>query len=196
MVVAVMKFIVFEGLDGSGKTTQARLLHDRIRNVLKEKVLYTFEPTNNDIGRLIRQYLKGEISLDPKSLPYLFAADRALHLYDDIIPELQHSHVICDRYILSSYAYQPEIAKSLNEKFPSPDLTFYLRVSPEFALERMKTKDKDKHENLETQKRAYLEYERQAETRKNWVSFKTINGEDTKENISEQIWYYYTRSII
>ncbi|MCF1193565.1 dTMP kinase, partial [Mangrovimonas sp. AS39] len=94
--------------DGSGKTTQAHLLLDRIHETEPGvRAFYTFEPTNNDIGRLIRQHLKGEISLDPKSLPYLFAADRAIHLYGEkyenygILAQLETDHIICDRYVLS-----------------------------------------------------------------------------------------------
>lgn len=135
-------FIVFEGLDGSGKTTQAKLLADRLSE-RGRRVHLTAEPTTGPIGAELRHYLAHRLSFDPRVLPYLFAADRADHLYNaesGILAALASGvTVICDRYVLSSLAYQSteaarELVETLNRDFPPPDLTVYLDVTPEEGL--------------------------------------------------------------
>ncbi len=138
------KFIVFEGLDGSGQSTQASLLVD----FLKEKGIkahLTKEPTDNLIGGLIRGQLKGEWSSEAECLQLLFTADRAHHLEKEIIPLLDSgAWVICDRYLFSTIAFGSleiedwEWLKGLNKRFPLPDLAFFLRVSPKECIRRMK----------------------------------------------------------
>jgi dTMP kinase len=148
-------FIVLEGIDGSGTTTQ---LH-QIAEWLTEQghgVHQTWEPTDNLIGRQIRSLLRGETGpVEPAVLALLFAADRLDHWAVEIQPNLEKgSHVLCDRYVGSSLAYQGltlDLAwvQQINARAKCPDLTIYLRVSPELALARIQARDGERRELFE-----------------------------------------------
>lgn len=136
------RFIVFEGIDGSGKTTQARLLGDALVS-RGRRVHLTCEPTNGPVGSVLRQFLQKRLEFDSRSLPYLFAADRSDHIFNQrngVEAALRRGvDVICDRYILSTFAYQGDLAsfellESLNRAFPLPDITFFLEVDPERGM--------------------------------------------------------------
>lgn len=150
-------FIVFEGLDGSGTSTQARAVAAALREGGDEAWL-TAEPTEGEIGRLIRRYLGGEIPLAPGAdgralLALLFAADRNDHLSrpnEGVEARLERGeHVICGRYVLSSLAYEGEDdaeyarVRELNRDFRRPDLTVYLDCPVEVSLERLRTTRSD-----------------------------------------------------
>jgi len=136
-------FVVFEGPDGSGLSTQTNLLTKWFR-AKGEKVLLTKEPTNNMIGGVIRTILKKEWKVDMKTFALLFSADRAHHLSSEIEPALKDGfNVICDRYILSTLAFNVERGtlewlKELNSKFRRPDFVFELDVPGKICLERIK----------------------------------------------------------
>src|SRR3989338_2983887 len=99
------KFIVFEGLDGAGSSTQANRLADYLR-LSGKKAIVTKEPTNNMIGGLIRGQLTSDWKTWPECLQLLFSADRAHHLEKEIIPLLKQGiTVITDRYFFSTLAY-------------------------------------------------------------------------------------------
>ncbi len=136
------KFIVFEGLDGAGTTTQARLVTDWLRDKGLAAHL-THEPSDGPAGLLIRLALTGRLlgrsgnksgKLDERTLALFFAADRMDHLQSTILPCLDEGmHVISDRYYLSSFAYQSlEVAldwvRQLNRFCLKPDVTFLLDV--------------------------------------------------------------------
>ena len=134
------KFIVFEGIDGSGTTTQAKLLWEAMSDAH-----LTQEPTTGRMGRLARQIIR-EAPEDeplPSSLAYLFAGDRHEHVvkHGGILSLMRDQKtIICDRYIMSSFAYQygqNDLVQYLNNHFPVPDLTFYLDVSIDVAMERI-----------------------------------------------------------
>lgn len=145
-------FIVFEGIDSSGKTTQAELLKDYFLSI-KEPAVISPEPSNGIIGNLIRQALKKRINfsrdrnLFDEQMAYLFAADRHDHLYNDIDGVFKliqdNHHVISTRYYFSSLAYNCETVekfafiKKLNDRFPNPDLTIYLDIPIEVSLLRL-----------------------------------------------------------
>lgn len=145
-------FIVFEGIDSSGKTTQAELLKQYFLGI-NEQAVISPEPSNGIIGNLIRQALKQRIvfskqqNLFDEQMAYLFAADRHDHLYNDIdgVFKLIHDnyHVISTRYYFSSLAYncdtpeQSNFIKKLNDRFPNPDLTIYLDIPIAVSLERL-----------------------------------------------------------
>jgi dTMP kinase len=132
-------FIVFEGPDGSGLSTQSRLLMECYRSK-NNKVLLTKEPTNSMIGGIIRSVLKKEWEVDMKTFALLFSADRAYHLSSQIEPALKDGyHVICDRYILSTLAFNVEKGtlkwlKQLNSKFRKPGFVFILDVPGEVCV--------------------------------------------------------------
>ena len=140
------KFIVLEGLDGAGTTTQAALLHEHLEK-LKTKSLLTREPTDSPIGRLIRDVLAGRKmrhQLSERELALLFAADRLEHSRSIESRRATGLHVISDRYLYSSLAYQtldPSISADwviqINRGFAVPDLTIYLSVAVDECLRRI-----------------------------------------------------------
>ncbi|MGB5713949.1 MAG: dTMP kinase [Waterburya sp.] len=145
-------FIVFEGIDSSGKTTQAELLKKYLATT-KEQAVISPEPSNGIIGNLIRQALKQRIvfskdqNLFDQQMAYLFAADRHDHLYNDVDGVFKliqdNYHVISTRYYFSSLAYncdsieQYNFIKKLNDRFPNPDLTIYIDIPIEVSLLRL-----------------------------------------------------------
>ena len=98
--------IVFEGIEGSGKTTASRNLQKYL-TTKEHKALWTREPTSSKIGSLIEDILRGEITVAEEAIPLLFAADRADHTKRVIVPAIKKGYiVISDRYVHSSLAYQ------------------------------------------------------------------------------------------
>lgn len=144
------RFIVFDGLDGSGQSTQAAKLVDFL-NEKKQKMRFghigaylTKEPTSGLIGGLIRGQLSSDWKTSAECLQLLFAADRAHHLEKEIIPMLQKGAImVCDRYFFSSFAYgmvdirDKEWIFKINQNFLLPDITFFLKVSPKVCIERI-----------------------------------------------------------
>lgn len=146
-------FIVLEGIDGSGTTTQATLLQEYF-SARGEKAVISPEPTDGAIGRLIREAMQKDlIPIEDKDkfdeqMAYLFAADRHYHLYNDRdgvfkLIQQEKTHVISTRYYFSSLAYNcntPEefaFVRQLNNRFPPPDLVIYLDISPDISLQRI-----------------------------------------------------------
>ena len=138
------KFIVFEGLDGSGQTTQSRLLRDYL--VQKGyKVVLTKEPTKTSkVSSKIQKFLVQKEKISSKKLQELFAKDRKEHLKKVIIPALKKGKiVISDRYFFSSFAYGKASGVAfkylfqINKNFLMPDLTFILKVPPKICLKRI-----------------------------------------------------------
>ena len=138
------KFIVFEGLDGSGTTTQANFLFKYLKKQGK-RVHLTGEPTHSLIGGLIEGQISGDWKSSAECLQLLFAADRAYHLEKEIIPLLKRGiNLICTRYVLSTLAYGSLEIKDekwlmeINKKFILPDITFLLKVSAKTCIKRIK----------------------------------------------------------
>jgi dTMP kinase len=152
-------FFAFEGLDGSGKTTQARLLADRLGSALGEIPLLLSEPSLGPAGQEIRERVfRPGAALDPREELRLFLADRAWDVENNILPALrQGRHVIIDRYSLSSVAYQgatglisQEEIMEANLGFPKPKLTFLLELSPAEAMGRVASRS-SRRDNYETE---------------------------------------------
>ncbi len=149
------RFIVLEGLDGAGTTTQARLLGERLR-AAGRAVHVTAEPSGGPVGALIRQVLTRRVAggaggFDPAALALLFAADRRDHLAVEIAPKLAAGvDVISDRYALSSLAYQGAAlgdmawVAALNREATAPSATVFLRVRPAVALRRRRAASLDR----------------------------------------------------
>lgn len=148
-------FIVLEGIDGAGTTTQ---MH-RVREWLEgqgHRAHSTCQPTDGPIGRYIRQILRGEEARPPHdAIALLFAADRLDHLEREIDPlTFDGCHVLCDRYLGSSLAYQgshtdPAFVRMANSRARTPDLTVYVRVDPAVAMKRIGLRDGEKRELFE-----------------------------------------------
>lgn len=156
-------FIVFEGLDGAGTSTQSKLLNEKITNSI-----WTCEPTDNEIGKLIRRVLRKEVVINPKTLAMLFITDRNEHLYgkDGIIDSCNSGkHVICDRYLFSSLAYQGldlpiDDVFVLNKDFILPEVVFFLNTSIEVCEKRIDNRDQKKEifEDRSLQQRILANY--------------------------------------
>lgn len=137
------KFIVFEGLDGSGITTQATLLRNHFTQKNKDAVL-TKEPTDGLLGGIIKSALREEWKTNPLTLQIMFAADRSHHLVSEIEPALKKGKiVICDRYILSSLVFgglqvSLPLLKQMNANFMKPHMTIFVDTQPRVCMERMK----------------------------------------------------------
>jgi dTMP kinase len=180
-------FIAFEGIDGSGKTTQAQRLFETIRS-RGIRCELTSEPTDGPIGRMIRSALKKEIKLDNRTIQLLFCADRSHHVNSLIEPKTKQGvQVITDRYFFSTIAYgaaggiDREWLKSANSRFPLPDITFILEIDPEKAMARIgarvdsgktgaadpKVKHVEIFEKLDFQKRVRDEYRKIASEYRN-----------------------------
>lgn len=140
-------FIVFEGIDGSGKGTQSKLLKSWFQKK-SCKVFLTEEPTKTKIGSIIKKIIKNKkATLMPETQALLFTADRAEHV-KKIRQKLEEKFVvICDRYYFSTLAYQgagglnENWIKQLNKFAIKPNLTIVLDLSPELGLKRIKNRN-------------------------------------------------------
>ncbi|AMC35407.1 dTMP kinase [Janthinobacterium sp. B9-8] len=146
------QFIVFEGLDGSGTSTQASML-EKAYLTSGYKVMLTSEPSSGPVGNMIRQAFKGRVKFQENAqhfdhqMAYLFSADRFDHLYNDTDGVTQMMSrgfsVISTRYYFSSFAYHCtqdsdwELVQRLNKDFPDPDLVVYLRNPVDESVRRL-----------------------------------------------------------
>lgn len=185
-------FIVIEGLDGSGSSTQAQLLVNNLR-AKKYPAFLTKEPTNNIIGGLIRGQLTGDWSTSMECLQLLFAADRAHHLDREILPALKKDKIIVsDRYLFSGVAYgslnvDREWLLKINEKFLLPDLTFLLQVKPKICLKRIKN-DRFTLELFEQEQKLNRVWHVYKLLFKKFKNIFIIDGNRTKEKIADEIY--------
>lgn len=193
-------FIVFEGIDGSGTTTQIKKLAERFP---KEKVFVSAEPTKNETGLFLRRMLKGEFSVNEKTASFLFAADRCEHLYgkDGILEQIQNGKIaLSDRYLFSSLAYQSvscgkDFPEHLNSLFPLPEILFYFKINPEISISRVTERGEktEIYEKIEFQKKTAALYDqvinsyRQTE-KSQGMKIITIDAEKPIDEISEIIW--------
>ena len=168
------KLIVFEGLDGSGKSTQSQLLVKNL-NQLQKKSFLSVKPTHFLIGGLIRSRLAGDWTCTSDCLQSLFLADHLFSLEKEIQPRLKEGiNVISDRYFYSTYAYgaldcDKEWLITMNKNLPIPDLTIFLDLSVDKCLNRIKK------ERLSTE--LYEQYDKLAKIRSNYFdAFKIFSS--------------------
>jgi dTMP kinase len=159
-------FVVFEGLDGAGTSTQIALVDQALGGIAH---WVTSEPSRSPAGRLLRDVLKGREEMSPQGLAYLFACDRNEHLYgpDGIVEHLERGEiVVCDRYLFSSIAYQGvdagfELVSALNEPFPLPESLVWFDIDPRLSMARIEGRSElEIFENIPFQVRvrhSYLE---------------------------------------
>lgn len=154
--------IAIEGIDGAGKTTQAKRVVRRLKS-LGYRAAYTSEPTNTRIGRLIKKELSGRIT-NPHKQALLFAADRIDHVYRVIRPLMEKGFiVVCDRYLYSSFAYQGVLTRDvgwvreINRMAPPPSLAILIDVPVAVALKRKRRfRGFENAQLLEAVRAAYL----------------------------------------
>ncbi len=202
------KLIVVEGIDGSGKTTQAKELVKKL-NKADLNASFTKEPTDDLIGKFIREnILSGKVSVSPVATQYLFNADRAMHV-EKISEFLKKGvTVVMDRYFWSSVAYA--IADmggaedfyltafsilSFYHRFFIPDITFFLKISPETALSRIT--ESGKHVEIYDNQKTLALTEKSYELliQKFPESFTITNGERPIEEINEELFDKVKNSI-
>ncbi|MFJ2356540.1 dTMP kinase [Frigoribacterium sp. NPDC087798] len=193
-------FIVFEGIDGSGKSTQARLLTARLQDA-GVPVHQTAEPTNGPVGTLIRNGFNRRVDLDDRVIASLFVADRLDHItntHDGMLGIVERgTTVLCDRYHLSSQAYQASdvgsdwiaSSNSISTDLMLPDLTIYLDVSPEVALERLAsgrtTTDRfEVDERLRAARERYAEAIEQADE-----VVVTVDADRSTDELADAVWH-------
>ncbi|MEM2104010.1 MAG: dTMP kinase [Candidatus Bathyarchaeia archaeon] len=181
--------ICMEGLDGCGKTTQAKTLSKTLRKMGYDAV-YTAEPSRGKIGAFIKRYcLHGQKRALSIVEALLFAADRCEHVESEILPALKNGKiVVSDRYIYSSLAYQGASGLSLswireiNRYAAKPNLAIFIDVKPEIVVQRLKPK-KSVMENLETQRKVqefYMKFVQNGELVK-------VDGNRSKAEVADEI---------
>lgn len=195
-------FAAFEGIDGSGTSTQLKLLAERLT---PEQIFPTAEPTTGETGKFIRRILKGEFLVDARTMTYLFAADRCEHVFGKGgIAEKAASGklVVSDRYLFSSLAYQSvfcgkELPALLNSPFPLPELLFYFKIDAQTALSRVAERggQMEIYEKLDTQQKIIAQYERilsEYESREKGKGMRiiTVDAAAAVPKIQEFIWNY------
>jgi dTMP kinase len=205
------RFIVFEGLDCSGSTTQANTLYEKLI-AFGRRVWLTSQPSAGPIGHLIRLLFSGRVVLPSerhirdRQFAYLFAADRFDHLNNPttgILKYLQEGiDVISTRYVLSSLAYNVEtteeeaFVKRLNADFPHPDHLIFLDCPVDISVRRMAASrpNRDTYENRAKLKRAALNYRRALSTYAG--SLLQIDATLPREQIAEKVFTFISDKTI
>lgn len=194
-------FITFEGIEGSGKSTQARMLTERLRNDGYDVIL-TKEPGGTNLGEQIRQLLLSpQFGVSERSELMLFLADRAQHVSELILPALSEGKiVVCERFADSTVAYQHyglglelKMVEALNDfvtQSLKPHLTFLLDIDPSEGLKRLQSVkaslDRVEQRSLEFHERVrqgYLEIARHEPMR-----IILIDASAPPRKIAEEVW--------
>jgi len=203
-------FIVFEGIDGAGTSTQIDILKN---SEFKDKFFFTAEPTNAETGKFLRKMLKGDVKLDARTSAYLFAADRCEHLWgesDDpnfnggIVKQCENGKiVVSDRYFFSSLTYQSvtcgeELPKMLQTPFPLPEILFFFEIDPEISLKRIGERETreifEKVDFLKDTEERYKKVVAQYENSE--MKIVRIDATKSKEEVAEIIWKEISQLVI
>lgn len=194
-------FIAFEGIDGSGKSTQVKLLAYNLNNA-GHKVYLTREPTDSNTGKLIRDIFSHKTEADHRTIAGLFVADRLDHLLNKtngILKKLEEGFtVITDRYYFSSYAYHGTHmpmewviqANSLSAGLLRPDLNIYIDISPEVSMERLiqNRESTEMYETLENLNKVRIKYSEAFKLLKSEEKIFSVNGNRSPQIIATDIW--------
>jgi len=195
--------LVFEGLDGSGKTTQMTRIQKRLTGMGID-VVTTCEPTNGPVGSLIRKMLEGRMATDPRTIAALFAADRTDHL---VKPETgvqalveNGRMVLCDRYYFSSYAYHARdmdlewiiTLNSVNAQILRPDLTLFIDVAPETCLDRIRAGRHrlDMYEKIDILKQVRHNYFTAFDWLRDKEKVVKVDGNAAEDAVEKSIWQH------
>ncbi len=189
--------IVFEGVEGSGKTTQTQILRDKLESV-NQHAITTREPGGTASGELIRNIILDQEDLTPMSELYLFNAARSLLIEQLVIPQLRKEvHVIMDRFIYSTMAYQSygreiplQTVKTINEIASHqvvPDVVVLLDIPPQKALSRRPDpRDRFEREALDFHTKIRDGYLAMAqENPRDWI---VIDADLKPDQIAEIVW--------
>ncbi|QQO08204.1 dTMP kinase [Breznakiella homolactica] len=195
----IQNFLVLEGGDGTGTSTQIKILAERLGSEQRNFGFFpTFEPTEGEIGVLLRKALRRDIELTPQTIARLFAADRSEHLYGHrgIIERCGSGQlVVSDRYTPSSLVYQgiecgDELPRKLNEDFPYPEMLLYFEIDPETALKRVEQrKTRDIYEYLDFQEKAHARYRKLLpEYESAGVRVIRVDASGDVESVAREVW--------
>jgi len=195
------QFIVFEGIDGSGKSTQVRRLAQRLESE-GLSVHTTFEPTKYRIGSILRRILTGQEHAHEATIAALFSADRLDHIHhpdygmDGLLD--RGTTVICDRYLFSSYAYNTQSTPlhwvyQLNAEAAAAlpaNLTIFLDLPPAVAMERIQQNrtSVDHYESLDTLQGVYDRYQQAFSEKGEPEKIHRIDAQLDMDAVSELIW--------
>jgi len=194
----IKNFIVFEGLDGAGTSTQTELLDNKFQQ-FNIPCKSGCEPTRGFIGKTIRQVLSGDRKVASGTIAKLFVSDRHEHIYnpEDGILSLckAGNYVISDRYLFSSLAYQSldygfENVLALNNDFPLPEHLFFLDVPPEICQQRLRDREiLEIYENNELQEKILKNYRKSLELYSNsGIFIHILDGTLNKYELGKIIW--------
>ena len=187
------KFIVVEGLDGSGKDAQIKLLVDYLKKIGKDVIEKKEPKIDSQAGKKIKQALRQEITLEPLELQSLYVEDRKEHLKNKVIPALKEGKlVVSSRYAFSTFAYgasdglDVDFLIKMNKQFLLPDLTIMIDVSPESCVERIEVRGEPKElfEKKEKLEKVNEFYKKMPEMFENVIM---VNGERTIPEVFEEI---------
>lgn len=191
-------FVVLEGLDGAGTTTQLGLLQQRFA---EERIrgCCTCEPTDGPVGALIRSALRGELRLEARTLALLFAADRWEHVNaprTGVRDRVRRGEiVVSDRYLFSSLAYQGvawsfEGVLDLHRDFPLPGRVIYVDTPVEACQARLAARNgAELYDAADVQRRVAAGYERAFETLASTpVRLHRVDGLLAPQQIAERVW--------
>lgn len=190
--------IVFEGLDGAGTTTQMKLLGERLEKA-GLKTFLTHEPTDNPIGKLVRQCLQHKFTTTPDALALLYSSDREDHLYNEeygIVNHIENGEiVISDRYFYSSIAYQGvqcdiDFITDINSKFPHPQFMIFIDTPSDDCINRIEKRGEEKElfEKADYLAKVRKNYLREFNSLPEDVNVLFVDGLLTIEEISDKIW--------
>lgn len=195
----LQNFIVLEGIDGAGTSTQLKKLQEKLPG---NRAFFTAEPVEaSETGKFLRRILSGAVPVHPATAAFLFAADRNEHLYGkDGIVEKDSQGILCfsDRYLFSSLAYQTatcgnELPRLLNSKFPLPRILFFFRIRPKTSLARITGRGVTEiYEKIDFLTKTEAEYEKTVEHFKSpeysGMKIVEIDAEQTPDAIHAIIW--------
>ena len=194
-------FIALEGIDGSGKSSQAKLLAERLEQA-GHKVHCTLEPTEGYIGSILLNILRGKVKADPRVIATLFAADRLEHLLNEetgIIKKLKDGYtVITDRYYFSSYAYNGAYSdldwvidiNKMSARLLRADINIFIDVPPDVCMQRINTNrgTTELFEKLDTLITVRAKYLEAFDKLKNEENIAIVNGNRSVVAIADEIW--------
>ncbi|MBX2906656.1 MAG: dTMP kinase [Taibaiella sp.] len=194
-------FIAIEGTDGSGKSTQAKLLAERL-TAEGHKVYLTFEPTKGNIGRLLRSILTREQKADQAAIAGLFLADRLDHLLneeDGLVKKLSEGYtVITDRYYFSSYAYHGVYVdmdwviacNAMCARILRPHLNIFVDVPPDACMQRIiaNRESPELYETTEILNKVRHNYLAAFEKLKEEEHIAVVDGDAAVETVAERIY--------
>lgn len=195
------RFIVVEGIDGAGTTTQSRRLVARLAAEGMRAHL-TREPSDGPMGVTLRQILTGRLlasggrPIDAAAVALLFAADRVDHLRSEVEPSLADGvDVVSDRYVVSSLAYQgSELdlgwVRQVNARARAADLTLFLDVPPKVAVARREARGEapERFDPLPTQRRIARVYRKVLEEASGLGPVERIDGRGSPDEVAEAVW--------